>query len=96
MRRSKTQTLAEALKDYISEMKIGRKLREVSVVESWERIVGRAIASKTTSVSLRDGVLHINLRSSVIRSELMMLRESIRTRLNEEAGEEIVREIVIH
>ncbi|MFO7574632.1 MAG: DUF721 domain-containing protein [Bacteroidales bacterium] len=95
MRRNKTQSLAEVIGDYVSEMNIDRKLKEVSVVGSWESIVGKAIASKTTSVRFRNGKLHVHLKSSVIRNELLMLRESLRTKLNEKAGEEIVKEIVI-
>ncbi len=95
MRRSKTQSLSEVIGEYVSEMKIGRKLKEVSVVDSWETIVGRVIASKTTSVRFSNGKLHVQIKSSVIRNELMMLRESLRAKLNEVAGEEIVKEIVV-
>ena len=40
MRRSKTISLAEAIKDYIIEMKLGGKLSEVGTINSWEEIVG--------------------------------------------------------
>ncbi len=95
MRRSKTQSLAEVLGDYISEMHMGRKLKEVSILDSWEQVVGKAIASRTTATWTRDGRLCIHARSSVVRSELMMLRDTLRSRLNELAGEEIIREIII-
>jgi predicted nucleic acid-binding Zn ribbon protein len=95
MRRSKTQSLAEVIGDYISEMNIERKLKEVDLVESWEQLVGKGIASKTTRLYLKKGVLHIHLKSSVVRNELMMIRENLRSRLNERAGEELVKEIVL-
>lgn len=95
MRRSKTQSLAEVIGDYISEMNIRKKLKEVALVESWEKVVGKGIASKTNSIYLKKGVLHIHLKSSVVRNELMMIRENLRSRLNETAGEEIVKEIVL-
>lgn len=47
MRRSKTISLAEALQDYINEMKLGDKLSEVGLINSWEEVVGRAISSRT-------------------------------------------------
>jgi predicted nucleic acid-binding Zn ribbon protein len=95
MRRNKTQSLAEVLSEYVTEMNIDRKLKEVSVVDSWESLVGKVITSKTTSVRFRNGKLHVHLKSSVIRNELLMLRESLRATLNDKAGEEIVKEIVI-
>jgi len=95
MRRNKTRSISEVIGEYVSEMNIERKLKEVSVVDSWESIVGKVIASKTTSVRFNNGKLHVYLKSSVIRNELLMLRESLRAKLNEKAGEEIVKEIVI-
>lgn len=95
VRRSKTISLAEAMQDYIREMNLGDKLREVSVIESWESITGKAIASRTSKVYIKDGVLFVHLKSSIVRNELMMLREALREKLNSQAGAEVIREIVL-
>ncbi|MGQ9620744.1 MAG: DUF721 domain-containing protein [Bacteroidales bacterium] len=95
MRRSKTISLAEAIKDYINEMKIGGKLMEISIIDSWEKIAGKAIASRTSKVTIKDGVLTVYLRSSVLKNELMMIREVLREKINLEAGSEVIKEIII-
>jgi predicted nucleic acid-binding Zn ribbon protein len=95
MRRSKTITLAEAVKDYLKEMKLEGKLSEVAVINSWEEIVGRAISSRTTKIYIKDNVLFVHLKSSVVRNELLMLREELREKLNQKAGSEVVKEIVL-
>ncbi|HNY52627.1 MAG TPA: DUF721 domain-containing protein [Bacteroidales bacterium] len=95
MRRSKTISIAEAMKDYIREMRLEDKLMEVNLVNSWEEMVGKAIASRTSKVYIKDQVLYIRLNSSVARNELMMLREALREKLNEKAGKELIREIVL-
>jgi predicted nucleic acid-binding Zn ribbon protein len=95
MRRSKTITLAEAVKDYLKEMKLEGKLSEVAVINSWEEIVGRAISSRTTKIYIKDNVLYVHLKSSVVRNELLMLREELREKLNQKAGSEVVKEIVL-
>jgi predicted nucleic acid-binding Zn ribbon protein len=95
VRRSKTISLAEAMQDYIREMNLGDKLREVGVVESWESVVGRAIASRTTRLYIKDGILFVYLKSSIVRNELMMLREALREKLNNQAGTELIKEIVL-
>ncbi|MDZ7738757.1 MAG: DUF721 domain-containing protein [Bacteroidales bacterium] len=95
MRRRKTLTLSQVLKEYRSEMNIDNRLKEVSLLNSWEDIAGRAIAKRTTKVTMKDGKMFIYLSSPVVRNELMMIRESLRERLNEEAGEELVKEIVL-
>ena len=95
MRRSKTISLAEAIKDYINEMKLGGKLSEAGIINSWEEIVGKAISSHTTRIYIKDHVLYVHLNSSVVRNELLMLREVLKEKLNEKAGAEIVKEIVL-
>ena len=95
MRRSKTISLAEAMNDYIKEMNLGGKLSEIAVINSWEEIVGKAISSRTTKIFIKENILYIHLNSSVVRNELLMLREALRTKLNEKAGSEIIKEIVL-
>ena len=95
MRRSKTISLAEALDDYIKEMNLGPKLKEVAVINSWEEIVGKAISSRTTKIFIKDSILYVHLNSSVVRNELLMLRESLRERLNKKAGSEVIKDIVL-
>ncbi len=95
MRRSKTISLAEAMKDYIREMNLGDKLSEVGVINSWEETVGKAISSRTSKLYIKDHVLYVHLNSSVVRNELLMLRQALINKLNEKAGSEVIKEIVL-
>ena len=95
MRRSKTISIAEAINDYIREMNIGGKLSEAGVVNSWEEIVGKAIGSRTTKIYIKDHILYVHLNSSVVRNELLMLREALREKINQKAGSEVIREIIL-
>jgi predicted nucleic acid-binding Zn ribbon protein len=94
MRRNKIISLAEALQDYIREMNLEGKLSEIGVINSWEESVGKAISSHTTKIYIRDHILYVHLNSSVVRNELLMLRQSIKDRLNEKAGTEVIKDIV--
>ena len=96
MRRNRTITLKEALEELIKEYRLAPKLKEASVINIWESITGRAIASRTRKVYISDGVLHIYLTSAVVKNELMMLREPLRQQINTQAGEEVVKQIVVH
>jgi len=95
MRRSKTISLAEALKDYINEMNLNGKLSEIGVINSWEETVGKAISSRTSKIYIKDQVLFVHLNSSVVRNELLMLREVLKEKLNEKAGSEVIKDIVL-
>jgi hypothetical protein len=95
MRRSKTISLAEAVNDYIREMNLGGKLSEIAVINSWEEIVGKAISSRTTKIYIKDHILYVHLNSSVVRNELVMLREALKQQLNKKAGSEVIKDIVL-
>jgi len=94
MRRSFTQSLADVLRDYIKENNIGRKLKEVDIVQSWEELLGKTIAHYTRSVVLRNRILFVEISSAVVKNELFMMRDEIVRKLNEKAGEELVDKII--
>jgi len=83
------------MKDYLREMNLEGKLSEIGLINSWEEIVGKAIASRTSKIYIKDHVLYVHLSSSVVRNELLMLREALRAKLNEKAGKEMIRDIVL-
>lgn len=80
----------------INEYRLGPRLREAAVINAWEKITGKAISSRTSAIYMKNGVLHIHLTSSVVKNELMMLRDALREQLNREAGGDAVKEIVLH
>ncbi len=96
MRRNKTITLGEALTDLINEYKLAAGLKEAAVLNIWQSVAGRVITARTKRAYVRDGVLHIYLTSSVVKNELMMLRDALKSQINSRAGEEVVRDIVLH
>jgi predicted nucleic acid-binding Zn ribbon protein len=95
MRKSNTQTIASVIKDYLKEAQIEGKLKEVQVVNSWEELVGKVIARRTNRIYIKNGKLYLHMNSSIVKNELLMHREGIIERINTNAGEEIVKEIVI-
>lgn len=94
MRRSLTLPLADVLRDYIKENNIGKKLKETDIVQSWEELLGKTIAHYTSNVVLRNRILFVEISSAVVKNELFMMREEIRRKINEKAGEELVDKII--
>jgi len=94
MRRSNTQSLSEVLRDYVKGTSIEKKLKEVDIVQSWEELLGKTIAHYTKNISLKNRILFLEINSSVVKNELFMMREEIRRKLNEKAGEELIDKII--
>lgn len=95
MRRTEIQSLGSVIKEYLKENKFDKKLAEVEIVGSWESIIGKQIARATSSIFIKDGTLHLHLKSSIVRNELLMMRSDIIRAINQRAGFEVVKSIVL-
>lgn len=96
MKRTNTKVIGEVLREYIDSMSMGRKLKESRLEHYWEEILGKNAASHTRKIFIKKGVLYVYLNSSVLRNELLMMRETIISRINEKAGEELVKKIILN
>ena len=94
MRKSNTEKLSHVLKQYIEQNNLQPKLSELDIVQSWEAMMGKTVASYTEELRISNGTLFIKLSSPILRNELVMMREQIKKHLNENAGAEVIRDIV--
>jgi len=94
MRKKNTQKLSDILQTFIKEKNLQKKFDEIDVISSWKKILGNTISSYTERVNLYNGVLFVKMKSPVVKNELMMMKEDIKKRLNEEAGSEVVKKII--
>lgn len=95
MRKSNTQKLGEVVREYLHQMMIEGKLKEVGIVRSWEELMGKAVATRTKNIYIKNKTLFIELKSSVLRNELFMMRQSIIDKINERAGEVVIEKMVV-
>lgn len=95
MRKRNTESIGEVLKQYFEENPFfRRKLAESRAVTGWSKLLGPMIASYTSNIYYRNGILYVSLNSSVLRSELLMAKDRLITKLNEHAGIHIINDIV--
>jgi len=94
MRRSNIQSIGEVIREYLKGTGFEKKLKEVDVVQSWEELLGKTIATYTNDIALKNKILYVKISSPVVKNELFMMREEIRRKLNEKAGEEMVSKII--
>jgi len=94
MRKSNTQSISQVLKSYIHENKLERKVHEMDLIKSWESVMGKTVARYTGNLYIQNNTLFVETTSPVVRNELLMMKEEIRVRLNEIAGEELIRTII--
>ena len=95
MQRKNIQPIGEVIREYVESLHLGRRLKESRIERQWEEILGKNAASLTKKVYVKKGILYVYLNSSVLRNEILMMRETLIARINENAGEEIVTKIVL-
>ena len=95
MRKSNEQTLKEVIDDLLEAYKLKAKFNQKKIIHSWEKIMGVTIARRTDAVFFKENKLIIKLNSSVLREELSYSKNKIIELINEDIGEEVVKEVVL-
>lgn len=95
MRKSQTQNISEVISVILKANGLEDKLAETRLIHSWEELLGKSVARLTKGMYIKDRKLFVSLGSSVVRSELMMIKKDLLIRLNEKAGKCIIDDIVL-
>ncbi len=94
-RQAEELSIGDVLKEFVQSNKLDKGLKQVQVVDAWNGLMGPAIEKYTTNVKLSREKLYVELSSSVLREELSYGKQKIIKLMNEELGEEIIKEIVL-
>ena len=82
MKRSKTVTVGELLDEFFQRPYVAAKVAEGRLRDTWREIVGPAAAAETTELRLENHILHVRIRSSILRNELFYQREALGAEIN--------------
>ena len=94
MRKSQTQNISEIISMILKKNGLDNKLAEVRAIRAWEELLGRTVARYTRNLVIKDKTLYVSLNSSIVRNELLMIRDELIKRLNEKAGKQLIEKIV--
>ncbi len=95
MQRTNFQHLGSAFDEFFKKKGFYRKMLEVSAKESWKEIVGPVFAKATEKIFIQNHIMYVSINSPAIRHELMLNRNTIKTKINKKIGKNIIYEIVI-
>lgn len=94
MRRNNTEPLKNVIQRYLHAIGAKQKIKEIQLRNSWDKLMGVNIAGQTEFIFIKNGIFHIKISSSVVKYELSMMKTVIIERLNTEAGETLINDIV--
>ena len=92
---SEASSLKDILSQYLHERGLENVVKEASIPELWNEIVGSNAVKHTKVVRYEHKQLTIEVDSSVWRTELRLRSDELMKRMNERLGIELVREIIL-
>ncbi|MBP3762415.1 MAG: DUF721 domain-containing protein [Bacteroidales bacterium] len=90
------RTIDYFLQRAMRRLELGEVADEMRVERVYRQLAGDLISRLTTSVLFSKGTLTLRLRSAALRHEMFNRRDSLRHRINDQLGAEVVQKIVIH
>ena len=95
MKRSKTVTVGELLDEFFQRPYVAAKVAEGRLRDTWREIVGPAADAETTELRLENHILHVRIRSSILRNELFYQREALGAEINRRSKIRLVNAVII-
>jgi len=95
MEKKEAQPIKAIISEILKRQHLDHKMLENRVVRLWEQVIGKTVAKATTEIFMHNGTLYLRINSSVMRNELLMLKDKIIDALNKEVGHQVVMDIVI-
>jgi len=96
MKRVNTQQIGSILDDFFEQNpELADKLAETRLMDSWTTVLGSSVSRFTDKLYIRKRALYVRVTSSVLKSELMMVREQMIDKLNRQAGRNVIDNIIL-
>ncbi len=94
-KRSNEQSISDAVDRLIDAYGMREKMDELDITAQWDKTVGAMVARHTVAVRLKKGKLIVKVDSAPLRQELTYMRDALAEVLNQRAGRDVVKEIIL-
>ncbi len=95
MKKKNDLSLQEAMQAMLREYRLEPQVNEARVKMLWAKLMGKTISTYTSNITVRKNVLYLTILSAPLKQELSYAKDKIKDLLNDEMGEEFVKDVVI-
>ena len=88
------KSIKEGINAFLKANKLSARFSEAMAVALWEETMGPSVAKRTELIQVRQKTLFVRLSSAPLKQELLLLKDQIKGKLNEQIGKEVLSEIV--
>jgi predicted nucleic acid-binding Zn ribbon protein len=93
-KKNEFQSVGQVIRDMLNSYRISNKFDEANIIESWERLVGKPIASRTKKVFIKNKVLFVEFDSPTMRHDFSLHKAEVLEVFRKEFGDGIITEII--
>ena len=94
-KRGELKNISKVIEEVFSQKQIRIGIDNIKVQDAWKKTMGKNIQKYTFKVIYKKGILHVKLKSSVLREELTYEKLKIIKLINTELGKEYIKDLVI-
>lgn len=95
MRKSETASIRDLINALMKKYGAEDKIAEMRLIRAWDELLGKSVGKYTKNLYIKDKKLFVSITSSIVKTEVLIVRETLIKRLNEKAGKEIINQIII-
>ncbi len=96
MERKYPTPIKQIMETILKTQHLDEGILNVRSVNLWNELLGQNVKNSTTNVFVKDHVLVVTLRSSIVRNELSYLKDNIIDKINENLGQPFIRDIYFY
>ena len=93
-KKNEFQSVGQAIRDMLNTYRLTNKFDEANIIESWERIVGKPIASRTKKIYIKNKVLFVEFDSPTMRHDFSLHKAAVIELFRKEFGTGMITEII--
>lgn len=93
MKRRNSELLGTVVQRFLREEGLETPLNQHRLIHSWGEVMGHGIAKYTGNIFISNQTLHVQIKSSVLRQELIMSRSALVKRLNNHVCAQVITDI---
>lgn len=87
--------LKDFLKVFFKHCHIDYNPYEQDIKAQWEKVTGELVKQYTKNLYLNKGILYVKLSSPVAKSELLMVKDAVKNKINRDLGKEVLNDIML-
>ena len=93
MRKTNLINIGAVIKKLMRNPKLVDRLEKLDVLDIWKEIIGKDLKQYVTESRIKDNVLYVKVKSSVLKNELSYKKTELIKKINKKIGKEIIKDI---